>query len=94
MTWNYNAHGLGILRTHAQTFTASGGSGEHVDWYDNEDRSVHIACLPTRRRSSRHSIPSVYHYCKLSCLASRMAIQQGVESNQIFLNACVLLDGL
>jgi hypothetical protein len=31
---------------------------------------------------------------KLSCIASTMATQQDVEYNQIFLNACVLLDGL
>jgi hypothetical protein len=31
---------------------------------------------------------------KLSCIASRMATQRDVEYNQIFLNACVLLDCL
>jgi hypothetical protein len=31
---------------------------------------------------------------KLSCIASRMATQRDVEYNQMFLNACVLLDAL
>jgi hypothetical protein len=31
---------------------------------------------------------------KLSFIVSRMATQRGVEYNQMFLNACVLLDGL
>ena len=33
-------------------------------------------------------------HTKHSCLTSRMATQRDVEFNQMFLNACVLLDGL
>ena len=59
---------------------------------------AHIACLLTCRCLSCHSTPFVILsplvYTKISCLASIMATKQDVEFNQMFLNMCVLLDGL
>ena len=70
--------------------------GDWVIGYENEDRAciLHICPLIDARAVTLPPPPSGIHYCKLSCLASRMATQQDVESHQIFLNACVLLDGL
>ena len=49
------------------------------------------AYLPTCRRSSRHLSPQ---YTVIHRIASRMATGRGVQYNQMFPNACVLLNGL
>jgi hypothetical protein len=56
------------------------------------DWRLHTLCTPpTCRRSTHHSPPI---RTKLPCIVSRMATQRDLEYNQIFLNACVLLDSL
>jgi len=50
-------------------------------------------CVFTHLQTLDPSLSPPVH-TKLSCIASRMATEQVVEHNQMFLDACVLLDGL
>jgi hypothetical protein len=57
-------------------------------------RTVRAYCVFTHLQTLGG--PSLYslQYTKLSCIASRMATQRDVEHNQMFLNACVQVDGV